>query len=315
MSTVVDSPARALSAAAPTDHHRFPRIRGVGAAGAVIIGLYALIAILAGFIAPYQTTAIVGPSLDPPSAQHLLGTNGLGQDLWSQMLAGSRVSLFMALVAGGGTLLLGTILGTFAGWLGGRTDALLMRLIDFVMVIPALPLLIVLGAYLGPSLVAVASVIAVISWPPNARVVRSQVMSLRSRPHLRAAVGFGAGTLHVMRRHIIPEIGLILGAGLVGAAGRAVAMEAGLAFLGLGDPAQSSWGTVMRDALNYRSLFVTPAWRWWLVPPVVALALFLLGLTFIGNSVERRLNPRLSRHPGSARPLRRTPALRRRRAQ
>lgn len=305
MNAAVDARTHAVSAAAGVLRQHVPRARGIGAIGAAIISVYVLIAILTGFIAPYQTTAIVGPSLDPPSAQHLMGTNGLGQDIWSQMLAGTRVSLFMALVAGGGTLLLGTMLGTLAGWAGGRTDALLMRVIDFVMVIPALPLLIVLGAYLGPSLIAVASVIAVISWPPSARVVRSQVMSLRSRPHLRAAVGFGAGTAHVMRHHIVPEIGLILVAGLVGAAGRAVAMEAGLAFLGLGDPVQSSWGTVMRDALNYRSLFLTPAWRWWLVPPIVALALFLLALTFIGTAVERRLNPRLARHPGAARPARR----------
>lgn len=296
---------RSLGSAANALGHRVVRLRGIGAAGAALLAVYALVAILAGFITPYNTTAIVGPSLDPPSTQHLLGTNGLGQDIWSQMLTGTRVSLFMALVAGGGTLVLGTLLGTLAGWAGGRTDALLMRVIDFVMVIPALPLLIVLGAYLGPSLVAVASVIAVISWPPSARVVRSQVMSLRSRPHLRAAVGFGAGTMHVMRRHIVPEIGLILAAGLVGAAGRAVAMEAGLAFLGLGDPVQSSWGTVMRDALNYKSLFLTPAWQWWLVPPVVALALFLLALTFVGIAVERRLNPRLARHPGTPRPQRR----------
>lgn len=272
------------------------RVRGIGGIGAGIIAVYAIIAVIGGFIAPHPTTAIVGPSLDPPSTRFLLGTNVLGQDLWSQMLAGTRVSLFMALVAGGGTLLLGTILGTLAGWLGGRVDAFLMRAIDFIMVVPSLPLLIVLGAYLGPSLVAVASVIAVISWPPSARVVRSQVLSLRNRAHLRAAVGFGAGTRHVMRRHILPEIGLILAAGLVGSAGRAVSMEAGLAFLGLGDPVQSSWGTVMRDALNYKSLFLTPAWEWWLVPPVAALGIFLLALTFIGIAVERRLNPRLARH-------------------
>lgn len=306
MNAAVDARTHAVSAAAGVLRQHVPRARGIGAIGAAIIAVYVLIAILAGFIAPYQTTAIVGPSLDPPSAQHLMGTNGLGQDIWSQMLAGTRVSLFMALVAGGGTLLLGTMLGMLAGWAGGRTDALLMRVIDFVMVIPALPLLIVLGAYLGPSLIAVASVIAVISWPPSARVVRSQVMSLRSRPHLRAAVGFGAGAMHVMRRHIVPEIGLILAAGLVGAAGRAVAMEAGLAFLGLGDPVQSSWGTVMRDALNYRSLFLTPAWQWWLVPPVAALAMFLLALTFIGIAVERRLNPRVARHPGAVRTPRRS---------
>lgn len=282
--------------------HRTPRRvlhrprRGIGTVGLVIVGGFAVIAAIGGFIAPYRTTALVGQSLEAPSAQHLLGTNVLGQDVWSQMLSGTRVSLFMALVAGGGTLLLGTVVGTLAGWVGGRTDAVLMRAVDLVMVIPGLPLLIVLGAYVGPSLAAVAIVIALISWPHGARVVRAQVLSLRNRAHLRASVGFGASTVHVLRRHILPEIGLILVSGLVGSAGRAVAIAAGLAFLGLGDPVQASWGSVMRDALNYRSLFATPAWEWWLVPPIVALVVFLLGLTFVGMSFEERLNPRLERH-------------------
>jgi ABC-type dipeptide/oligopeptide/nickel transport system permease subunit len=204
--------------------HR-PR-RGIGTVGLVIVGGFAVIAAIGGFIAPYRTTALVGQSLEAPSAQHLLGTNVLGQDVWSQMLSGTRVSLFMALVAGGGTLLLGTVVGTLAGWVGGRTDAVLMRAVDLVMVIPGLPLLIVLGAYVGPSLAAVAIVIALISWPHGARVVRAQVLSLRNRAHLRASVGFGASTVHVLRRHILPEIGLILVSGLVGSAGRAVAIPA-----------------------------------------------------------------------------------------
>lgn len=276
-----------------TQRHRRP---GVGTVGATILVVFALIAIFAGFIAPYRTTQLAGLPLQSPSPQHLLGTNNIGQDIFSQMVSGARVSLAIGLFAGVATVFLGAIVGTVAGWRGGTTDAVLMRITDFVMVVPGLPLLIVLAAYAGTSLVAVAAVIALTAWPGPARVLRSQTLSLRSRGHLRASVGFGAGTFHVLRRHVIPEISLLLAAALVGSAGRAVMMEAGLAFLGLGDPLRASWGQVMRDALNWPSLFYTPVWQWWLVPPILALVLLLLGLTFVGLAIEARLNPRVARH-------------------
>jgi peptide/nickel transport system permease protein len=134
----------------------------------------------------------------------------------------------------------------------------------------------------------------------GARIVRAQVRTLRSRAHLRAAVGFGAGTFYIVRRHLVPELAPILIAGFVVAAERAVVLEAGLAFLGLGDPSRKSWGSIMHDALGFSSLFLTDAWRWWLLPPIVALGIFVLGLTFLGMALEERVNPRLRRHAGGA---------------
>lgn len=269
---------------------------GVGAVGISIVIAFALVAIFAGFIAPYRTTQLAGPPLASPSLRHLLGTNNIGQDVFSQMVSGTRVSLAIGFFAGSATVFLGAVVGTIAGWRGGMTDAVLMRITDFVMVVPGLPLLIVLAAYAGTSLLAVTAVIALTAWPGPARVLRSQVLSLRNRAYLRASVGFGAGTVHILRRHIVPEISLLLAAALVGNAGRAVMMEAGLAFLGLGDPLRASWGQVMRDALNWPSLWYEPVWQWWLVPPIVALVLLLLGLTFIGLAIEARLTPRVARH-------------------
>ncbi len=114
-------------------------------------------------------------------------------------------------------------------------------------------------------------------------------------------MGFGASTWHVLRRHVVPELGLILAAGLVASAGRAVMIEAGLGFLGLGDPTQASWGQILRDALDFSGLFHTDAWSWWLLPPVVAISLLLLGITFLGIAVEQRINPRLARHRSGGR--------------
>lgn len=275
---------------------RLPAPPGIGTVGATLVGVFAAVAVAAPWLARFRHTELAGAGLLPPSATHLLGTNSVGQDLFSQLVIGARVSMTIAVMAGIGTLVIGASVGLLAGWVGGRTDAVLMRVVDLVLAIPRLPLLIVVGAYVGPSVLTIALIISVTSWPPGARVIRSQVLSLRERTHLRAAVGFGASTPHVLRRHVVPEISLILAAGLVGAAGRAVMIEAGLAFLGLGDPTQASWGQMLRDALDFSGLFHTSSWEWWLLPPIAAISLLLLGITFLGIAVEERVNPRLSRH-------------------
>jgi peptide/nickel transport system permease protein len=267
----------------------------------VLIGFLLLAFFVAPFFAPYRFTELAGEPLEAPSWKHLLGTNSVGQDVAVQVIFGAQVSLLIALAAGGGTLIMGSLVGMVAGLAGNGTDVVMMRVVDIFLAMPKLPLLIVLGAYAGQDLATVAAAIALISWPSSARVVRAQVISLRRRTHLNAARGFGAGMIYLLRRHIIPEVGLILAAGLVAAAGRAVMLEAGLAFLGLGDPSRASWGTMMRDALDFKGLFFTSAWAWWLLPPLLSVILLLLGFTFLGISIERKINPRLSRHQRIAR--------------
>lgn len=287
MSTVALAPAVArVRRALPT----------IGWIGAGIVGAVVLVAVFGSALAPYRPTQLAGTPLEAPSGTFVLGTNSVGQDLASQLVSGARVSITIAVLAGGGTILLGGLIGILAGWLGGTIDMVIMRVVDFVLITPRLPLLILVGAYLGPSLPMIALIITLTFWPGPARVVRSQVLSLRRRAHVRAALGFGGGTVHVLRRHLIPEVSLILVAGLVSAGGRAVMLEAGLAFLGLGDPSRASWGKMMRDAIDFSGLFYTQAWTWWLLPPVGAITLLLLGFTFLGVGVEQRINPRLGRH-------------------
>lgn len=273
----------------------------IGWVGAAVVAVFALAAAGGSTLSAYRPTELAGDPLHAPGAAHLLGTNAVGQDLASQLVSGAQVSLTVALLAGGGTIVLGGLVGILAGWLGGTPDAVIMRVVDFVLITPRLPLLIVVGAYVGPSLPVIALIIALTFWPGPARVVRSQVLTLRRRAHVRAALGFGAGTTHVLTRHLVPEVGLILVAGLVSAGGRAVMIEAGLAFLGLGDPARASWGKMMRDAIDFSGLFYTDAWLWWLGPPVLAVTLLLLGFTFLGVGIEQRINPRLARHTSRGR--------------
>lgn len=274
------------------------RLPGAGWVGLALVGVFVTLAAVAPSLAAHRPGALVGDPVEAPSLEHLLGTNQLGQDLAAQMLFGARSSLLVAAMAGVGTLVLGALVGVSAGWVGGRAESVMMRVVDVALAVPRLPLLIVIGVYAGRDLVTVALVMSVVFWPATARVLRSEVAALRNRTHLRAARAFGAGAVSTLRRHVIPEIGLVLVAAMVVAAGRAVLFEAGLAFLGLGDPSRPSWGSIMRDARLSRGIFYTPIWTWWLLPPVVAIVLVLLGLTLIGVALEQHVSPRLARHLG-----------------
>ena len=272
------------------------RARVAAVVGIALIGTVVVLAAFGEQLAPYRATALSGDSLQPPGGGHLLGTNLLGQDVASQLIIGTRASLVVAVLAGLGTVLVGGLVGVTAGWFRGWLDAVLMRVTDVVLVLPRLPLLLLVGALTGGSVTTLAILISATFWPVTARVLRSQVLTLRTRAHVRAATGFGAGSWHQLRRHILPDLALLSVAELIPAVGRAVALQAGLAFLGVGNPTQPSWGAMMRDAVAYRGLFVTDAWAWWLLPPIVAVVALFVGITLLGTAAERRLMPRLSRH-------------------
>ncbi len=259
---------------------------------------FALVALLAPILAPYSPESYVTPHMEPPGPAHLLGTNDVGQDLLSILIYGTRISMLVALLGGSVGLTLALLVGSLAGTLRGVVDTLLMRLADLLMAIPHLPLMIVLAAFLGPGLANVLLVIAALAWVRPARVIRSQLLSLRSRGYVSSARLCGARWPYLMRRHLLPALAPVAAAVLVAQASRAVILEASLAFLGLGDPTLQSWGTMMRHALNFRGLYLTSAWVWWLLPPGVCLTLLIASLSMLGTAVESRANTRLSRHQG-----------------
>jgi peptide/nickel transport system permease protein len=261
--------------------------------GAAILGIFVTIALAASFLAPYDPHAFSGRPLERPSPVHPLGTNDAGQDILSELIYGARISLVVGLGAALGTVALGLLVGGVAGYAGGPLDALLMRLVDVMMTLPRLPLLILLAAFLGSGLAQTVAIISLLFWPATARVIRAQVQSQRQRGYVRMARNFGGGAGYVLRRHILPAIAPLIAFGLIAAAGRAVIMEAGLAFLGLGDPSAKSWGLMMRFALNLPGLLLTDRWLWWLLPPGLCITLLILALTYVGMGLEKCLHPRL----------------------
>ncbi|HWH34654.1 MAG TPA: ABC transporter permease [Acidimicrobiales bacterium] len=265
------------------------------AIGIAIVMVLVVIAALAPVIAPYDPIAITGNSFETPSSAHLLGTNDAGADIFSRLVWGTRTSLAVAVFATTLVLAIGVLVGLVAGLRGGIIDTLLMRLVDVFLALPGLPLLIFVAALVGPSLGVSILMIGLALWPQTARIVRSQTLSLRTRGFVDSARGFGAGPLYVIRRHLLPALGPVVASNLVFVAGAAVTIEAGLAFIGLGDPIAVGWGTMLNRALENPQIYLGSLWLWWLLPAGLALTLAVLGFTFIGVGLEPRFNPRWSR--------------------
>lgn len=264
----------------------------LGVAGGIMVLLLSATAIFAPWIAPYDPTERVGQPFQPPSADHWLGTNDVGQDLFSELVFGSRVSLTVGLVAALVALLIGTAVGVLAGYYPKRLGTVLMRMVDVVLILPFLPLLIVLAAYLGRSLINTIIVIGALIWAGPARVIRSQVLSLRSRDYVLASHTMGAPDRWAIVRHILPRTALLATGTFVRAVSGAILLEASLSFLGLGDPIQKSWGSILFWA-QARGAFLTEAWQWWVLPPGLMIMFASLGFALIAFAMEERINPRL----------------------
>jgi peptide/nickel transport system ATP-binding protein/peptide/nickel transport system permease protein len=274
---------------------RFTRLNAttvIGAIGLIIVAALVLVAIFAPVLAPYDPTERVGRPFATPSAEHPLGTNDIGQDLLSELIFGTRVSLTVGLVAATVALLIGTTVGIVAGFYPRLLGSVLMRIVDIVLILPFLPLLIILAAYLGRSLLNTVLVIGILIWAGSARVIRSQVLSLTQRDYVVAARAMGARDLHIIVKHILPLTFLLAIGEFVQATAGAILLEASLSFLGLGDPLQKSWGAILYWA-QVRGAFLTPAWQWWVLPPGLMIMAAALGFALIGFALEQRVNPRL----------------------
>ena len=316
MSVVIEATAPAGIEPAGRTWRSFLRHR-MGIVGAAMLLVALFVAVFAPLIAPYDPYAQVRVSLfdiyQPPSAEHLLGTDDGGKDVLSALLYGARVSLVVGFAAAAMALVIGGLVGIVAGYRGGWIGSLLMRITDFFLVIPDLALQIVLVAIIGPSLGTIILVIGALGWTTTARLVRSQTLTVRERKYVMRARAIGAGDTHILRRHVLPAVLPLMLANMVLVISLAILSESTLAFLGLGDPTVISWGQMLNFAFG-RGAVSAGAW-WALIPPGLAIVWVVLGTTLLGTALEDALNPRLKRHhleaPGGdvARDRRPAPAL------
>lgn len=261
--------------------------------GILVLALILFMAVFAPLLSPYSPTEYTGRIFNPPSMDHFFGTDSMGQDIWARLLFGARTSLLVAVSVALIASSLSVLIGASSALVGGLYERFWMRAVDVMISLPTIIVMILIAAYFRPSLPLLILLISVFSWPGGARIVRSQVLTLKERMHIYAARTFGADQRHILKNHIVPDISPIIASMMIQDARRAVFMEAGLAFLGVSDPQIISWGKMMHQALAFTYLDV---WKWWLLPTGILLSLTLVSLSFLGVGLEAAVDPRLCRH-------------------
>ena len=273
---------------------RVYRSNKAGMIGLTILVVFALMAIFADVIVPPERLSVIeatGEPLAPPTSGFPLGTDEAGRSILDLVIQGSQISLLVGLLATIVAMVIGSVVGITAGYFERWTGSVLMRIVDWFLVIPFLPLAIVLASLLGRSIWIIAFVIGITSWAGTARVVRAQVLTLKQRPYVERARALGAGNLHLISRHILPNVFPLIFANTVLVVAVAILAETTLSFLGLGDPFNVSWGTMLELAFERGSISLG-AW-WYLIPPGVCIVLVVLGFTMCGYALDEVLDPRL----------------------
>lgn len=260
--------------------------------GLAMLMAFVVMAIVGPYVAPYNPSAMSAAILAPPSGAHLLGTTESGQDVLSQLLVGSGISLLVGFAAGAIATVLSVVVGVAAGFVSGWGSEALSTLSNVFLVIPALPLVIVLAGYLpSKGSVAVAVVIAVTGWAWGARVLRVQTLSIRRREFVLAARAVGEPNWRLIIFEILPNEVPIIASSFLFTVIFAILTEAGLAFLGIGNVTSWSWGSMLYWAQNYQA-FASGAW-WWYVPPGACVALVGMALALVNFGIDEYVNPRL----------------------
>ncbi|MFN0153104.1 MAG: ABC transporter permease [Gaiella sp.] len=275
-----------------TRQFRSSRPGMLGLAGLALIVLMALLAsVIADADQLRAVNTIDQPTWASPGEVAPLGTDNLGRSIWSQFVFGSQISLLVGLVATVIAIVIGSVVGIVAGFYGRLLDGMLMRLSEWFLVIPFLPLAIVLATILGPSVWTIILVIGVTSWPGTARIVRAQVLTLRERLYVDRARALGAGQRHLMTRHILPNVSPLILANTTLTVPIAILSESALAFLGLSDPTRASWGKMLDEAFSAGALSQN-AW-WYYVPPGAGIMFVVMAFVLVGQALEEILDPRL----------------------
>jgi peptide/nickel transport system permease protein len=267
------------------------RERKSAVAGLGIIVFFILLSIVAPYIAPYSSSVQTCAVYAPPSIHHWLGCDDGGIDMLSELMTGGRISLVVGFAATLVAIVIGGGVGIISGYFGGWADISLMRITDYLLVIPDLVFALVIADVWGASLFHVIIVIGILEWTSTARIIRAQVMSTKERVYVKRARALGASNRRIVWRHIMPQVGPLLIANTVLTVAVAIYLETALAFLGLEDPTVTTWGTILEHAFQ-RTAISSGAW-WAIVPDGFVIAAVIVGCFLFGQAVEDALNPRL----------------------
>lgn len=296
MSTPTTAPVRPGSAARARRRAQLTAVlREFAANRSGLVGLLLLLvvialALLTPVLIPIETldvTRLTARQNEPPSGTHWLGTDPAGRDVVALLLWGSRISLLVGFSATAVSMIIGTVVGMAAGHVTGWAQAVIMRVIDFFLVIPSL----VLSSVLSRGVWTIIIAIGVTSWAATARIVRSQTLSIEARDYIERSRALGAGDVHILGRHVLPAVLPLVLAGTTLTVGSAVIAESTLSFLGLGDPTTISWGSMLKSALDTGA--ATAGFWWFVLPPGLAIVVVVLSFTLVGRALEAVVNPTL----------------------
>nr|WP_132283425.1 ABC transporter permease [Natranaerovirga hydrolytica] len=268
----------------------FKNMSIVGKMSLLIIIMIILMGLFSNKIAKFPYNVPSGQVLLPPSHNHWLGTDDLGIDIWAQITYGARLSMIVGFTTAILASIGGSIMGILAGYYGGKIEKVFLRIGDIMMVVPELPMMIVLGAYLGGNIKTIILVISIFSWIHPARIARSKIISIKKEKYIIASKSYGASFFYLLNKHFKLEITPILMISMIRVMKKAILAEAGLAFLGLGNPVSKSWGMIINRAINFSGIYYTNFWKWWLVFPVAFLMILITSFAFLGKELEKSYN-------------------------
>ncbi len=263
-----------------------------GMTGLIILCALAVISLLSSVIAPYSPYAIIAKPYLSPSSVHLFGTDGLGRDIFSQMIYGTSLSLEIGFVSAIGITTIGTLVGIVSGYVGSYVDEVLMRFVDVMLVIPSIAFMIFVSTIMGPGVISVLTVIIVFGWPPMSRMVRSQVLSLKKRGFVESAVVSNSTKPFILFRMILPNITSLILANALLAVIYAIIADASLAFIGLASTTSYSWGTVLYNAQVEGAIYHNGIL--WITLPGLAIAVTGIAMTLLARAFGDITDPRYS---------------------
>ena len=266
----------------------------IAAIGWVMLAIMTIIAVFAPLLAPYDPYKDMAMTYLKPSAEHLLGTNDIGQDIFSELLYGARTSLAIGFLSAAISIFIGSAVGMVSGWYGGAIDRFLMKITAFFMTIPFLPTVIIISAFTKPGPVTTAVILGVMSWSGTARIVRSQILSIKNKEYIMTIRAMGASDFYILTRHVLKELLPFLMYRASARVRAGILSESSLSFLGLGSPVVKSWGTIIYYA-QAKNALLTDAWLWWILPPGICIIFISCALTMITYGAEGKTDRRLER--------------------
>ena len=260
--------------------------------GWVMLAVMTVIAVFAPALAPFDPYKDMTMTYLKPSAEHLLGTNDIGQDIFSELLYGARTSLAIGFLSAAISIFIGSAVGMVSGWYGGTVDRFFMKITAFFMTIPFLPTVIIISAFTKPGPVTTSVILGVMSWAGTARIVRSQILSIKNKEYIQTIRAMGASDFYILTRHVLKELLPFLMYRASARVRAGILSESSLSFLGLGSPVVKSWGTIIYYA-QAKNALLTDAWVWWILPPGLCIIFISCALTMITYGAEGKMDRRL----------------------